>query len=122
MSEKTTMNVKRRLEDISARSGVPEHVVRRVIEAECDSLAASLKRGERSTLLGRCTIVPTESFRIIPGLDENGNVRTVKRICLKAVPSKSLEKAIETLSDEEVSTDDYYDIPRLATIQIEGLV
>lgn len=53
------MTVNERLEDISKRSGFSVETVRCILEAERDSTIDSLKRGERATLIGRCTMVPS---------------------------------------------------------------
>lgn len=83
-----SMTVQERIDDIVKRSGFSEEIVRRVLNAERESILESLKHGERATLIGRCTIVP----ELRKSLDIGGKIKTV--IKLKASPSYSLESEL----------------------------
>jgi len=61
------MQAKDRYKEISEISGMSESVVRRVLEAEKESVINSLRRGERATLLGRCVMRPVMAQKL--GLD-----------------------------------------------------
>ena len=54
----TGMNIQDRYDDIASKSGLSEEIVRRVLKASRESLAFSLKKGERATLPGICTFTP----------------------------------------------------------------
>ena len=113
-----SLNTAQRIEDIAKRASVSKDIVRRVLEAECDSLAYSLRHGERATLLGRCTIIPNT---IVTRKDrETGEDKKV--VSLVAVPSKSLEDAVLQCEEEFDDSRVNYQIPRLEAMQIEGLV
>ena len=49
------MTVKERIQDIMDICGLSEDIVRRVLAAERESIKKSLRRGEKVTLIGRCT-------------------------------------------------------------------
>ena len=94
------MNIQERLNDISSISGVSEKVVRRVLDAERQSIIKSLKRGEKATLIGRCIIKPELKDKLGIG----GKVE--KSIKLNAMVSNSLRVALQDCSEFEVDTDD----------------
>jgi hypothetical protein len=62
------MTVNERLEDISKISGFSIEIVRKILNAEQESIIESLKKGERATLIGRCTITPCMRQKIKPGM------------------------------------------------------
>lgn len=116
------MTVSDRIKDIAARTGLSELVVRSVIEAECESSAESLSRGETTALLGRCIIKPSVGVRLVAGPD---GAKEEQVVVLKTTPSKSLIANVQKLyTADQFKTDDErnYEIPRLATMQIGGLV
>lgn len=103
-----SITVQERIDDIVKRSGLSESIVRRVLNAERESILESLKRGERATLIGRCTIVPDISYKI--------GVGGVKKVVVKlrasasysletelaeAVDAAELEKKIDKVEKEE---------------------
>lgn len=118
------MTVKDRVADISKRTGLSEDIVRRVLNEECNSITESLLKGERSTLLGRCTFIPS----ICNTLDVDPKTKepiAVKSIAIKVQPSKSMLARLQKFSEENLRTTsdaEHYKIPHLATIQIEDLV
>lgn len=61
------MTTQERYDDISKLSGLSEEIVRRVLVAERESIVNSLKRGERSTLIGRCVVKPRLKQRLAVG-------------------------------------------------------
>lgn len=116
------MTVSERIKDIAARTGLSELIVRTVIEAECESSAETLSRGETTTLLGRCIIKPAVGIKMVP-TDEGMKEEEV--VMLKTTPSKSLLNNVQKLYvADQFKTDEEreYEIPRLATMQIGGLV
>lgn len=117
------MTVKERITEISKATGISEDVVRRVLNAECESVAATLKKGEKSTLIGRCTFIPTLCTK--PEVDENtGKIVAKKVIGVRVAPSKSMLARLEDICEEDFNKNDSerYQIPNLAALQIEGLV
>lgn len=116
------MTVNERIKDISKRSGLSEDTIRRVLTAECESTAESLVKGENVTLLGRCTLIPSVYSRLVQG--ENGEApKIAKCIGIKIKPSKAMLARLEDLSVESLEeNEEIYEIPRIATKQIEGLV
>lgn len=117
------MTVSERIKDISKRSGLSEDIIRRVLNAECESTAESLAKGENVTLLGRCTFIPSVCPKLVRGTDVEAP-KIVKSIGIKIKPSKSMLARLEDLSVESLEDPDdvVYEIPHLATMQIEGLV
>ena len=61
------MTVNERLNDISEISGFSVDIVRKVQQAELESILKSLKQGERATLIGRCTIEPSIGSKMAYG-------------------------------------------------------
>lgn len=61
------MTTQQRYDEICKLSGMSEAIVRRVLNAEKQSIINSLKRGERSTLIGRCVIRPEIKNKIKTG-------------------------------------------------------
>lgn len=92
------ISIQERYDDIVKRSGFSEDVVRQVLKVTKQSLVDSLKKGERATLPGVCTVTAETRYR----LDENGNPK-IKYIKLKASPSS----ALETLICEEGSVEEH---------------
>ena len=99
------MNITSRYADIAERSGLSEEVVRRVLKASRESLAVSIKSGERATLPGLCIMIPEIKRRINVGGTMSSSIK------IKAKPSASMESEVEKLEsfnkkDKEVSLDD----------------
>lgn len=110
------MTVQERINDISARSGLSEHIVRRVIQAETESCVESLKRGERATLIGRCTIKPELRSKIVVG----GTMENYIKIITSA--SKSLEDELKDLKGFVAPKAEDTSIPNgIRMLQIPGL-
>lgn len=89
--QKATVN--ERLADISARCGLSESMVRRVLIAEKESIVDSLKKGQKATLVGRCTIEPVIRRKL--GLDRS----IVQSIKLKCTPAISLESDFNDMTE-----------------------
>lgn len=85
------MTTQERYDDICRISGMTEEVVRRVLGAEKISIKESLKRGERATLIGRCTIRPEICGKIVIG------GKLVNYIKLKSETAQSLNSYFEGL-------------------------
>lgn len=92
------MTTQERIEDICNISGLSEDIVRRVMNAEKDSIAKSLRKGERANLIGRVVIRPEVKRRLVVG----GEFETY--IKLNATPAASLEAMLDDLSSFEVAT------------------
>lgn len=95
------MNIQDRYVDIANRSGLSEEVVRRVLKASRESLALSIKQGERATLPGICIILPEIKNRI-----NIGGTSMTSYIKLKAKPSAAMESEVEKLSSFSKATDE----------------
>lgn len=105
----TGMGIQDRYDDISALSGLSEDIIRRVYKATRTSLAKSLKKGERATLPGICTITPEIKHRI-----ELGGTSMSSAIKLKAKASPALENELEKLSSfVEDKEQNEQDTPKL---------
>lgn len=89
------MTTQERYDDICRISGMSEEIVRRVINAEKQSILNSLKRGERATLIGRCVIRPSLKNKIVIG----GNLE--KYVKLSAEVSSSLESSLDGFKEFE---------------------
>lgn len=87
------MTTQERLTDIVKRSGLSEAVVRRVLDAERESIVSSLRKGERATLIGRCTIRPELRQKLSIG----GGVNTFVKI--KVDPSNALQAMLSDLHE-----------------------
>lgn len=92
------MTTQERIEDICNRSGLSEDIVRRVMNAEKESIAKSLRKGERANLIGRVVIRPEIKRRLVVG----GEFETY--IKLNATAAASLEAMLDDLSSFEVAT------------------
>lgn len=93
MNKVKGMTTQERLEDISKRAGLSIEICRRVLSAESDSIVESLKRGERSTLIGRATLRPEMRQKL--GFD--GGVQNSIRV--KAEVSSALEAALGDITE-----------------------
>ena len=87
------MTTQERYDDICRISGMSEDIVRRVLNAEKQSICNSLRRGERATLIGRVTIRPELRQRICIGGETQGYVK------LKATVSSALASEFETVKE-----------------------
>ena len=110
------MTTQERLNDICEISGLSENIVRRVFEAERQSIVNSLKRGERATLLGRCVIRPEIRSKIEVGGDRKTYIK------LRANVASSMVAYLKDMTDFEVSdvSDDPYE-DEILVKQIDSL-
>lgn len=130
------MNAKQRIDDICAISGLSEDIVRRVMSAERESIIRSLKRGERSALLGRAVIRPriTAVFdkqvitdangnkKVIHPVSEDGIPITRQAIRLKVEAAPSLVSLLEKEANFECVGEDEFEGLDIRTAQIEDLI
>lgn len=93
------MTTQERIDDICKISGLSEDIVRRVMDAEKKSIAKSLRKGERATLIGRAVIRPEMKRKIVT--DETGP-HWETYIKLSASPASSLESMLKDLDNFEV--------------------
>ena len=91
------MTAQERIEDISKRSGMSVDICRRVLNAETESVIASLRRGERTTLSGRVTLRPEIRQKMGVGLQVENVVK------VKAEISSVIESGLKGLSQFETS-------------------
>lgn len=94
------LTTQERLDDICKISGLSESIVRRVMDAERQSIANSLRRGERATLIGRCVIRPEIREKVNIG----GTITSYVK--LKSSPTASLESMLSDLSGFEIDDND----------------
>lgn len=92
------MSMQDRYNDIVKLSGLSEEIVRRVLKASRQSLAASLKRGDRATLPGICTMIPEERSKF-----DITNGEVMSFIKIKTKTSNAMASEIEKLSSFENS-------------------
>lgn len=95
------MTTQDRLDDICAISGLSEDIVRRVFDAERQSIVKSLRKGERATMIGRCVIRPEIRTKIEIG----GEIKQF--IKLYSNVAASMEAYLSDLTDFEVDDTDY---------------
>lgn len=93
------MRVEDRIKDISRRCGFSEKIVRRVLDAECESIVASLKKGENATLIGRCVVKPKLRTRLAIGGD-------LERYVKVTATAQSLELKLENVCEFEECSDE----------------
>ena len=110
------MTTQERIEDICRLSGLSEEVVRRVFDAERISIANSLRKGERATLIGRCVIRPEIRSRIEIGGEQ------ARYIKLHSSVAASMEALLKDLSSFEVTDDEQDETPGVMIKQISALV
>lgn len=96
----TGMNIQDRYDDIASKSGLSEEIVRRVLKASRESLAFSLKKGERATLPGICTFTPEIKNRI-----NIGGESMTSYIKLKSSPSSAMESELSRVDKFESIED-----------------
>lgn len=105
------IGIQERYDDIAKRSGLSEEIIRRVFKASRESLADSLKCGNRATLPGICTITPEVKTKLSIG---GGSL--ISYIKLKSTPSASLQTEVEKLTGfketeiNEINIDQDYDM------------
>lgn len=111
------LTTQERLDDICKISGLSEDIVRRVFDAERQSIAKSLRKGERATLIGRCVIRPEIRSKI-----EIGGSQTTY-IKLYSTVAASMEALLKDLSGFEIEDKtNNEEIPGILTKQISALV
>ena len=94
------MSIQDRYDDISRISGLSEDVVRRVLKATRESMAKSIKHGERVTLPGIVTMTPVLKNRI-----DLGGQSMTSYIKIKASASPALTTELEKL-DKFISKEE----------------
>lgn len=87
------MTTQERYNDICKICGLSEDIVRRVLNAERQSVANSLKRGERATLIGRVTIRPEIRYKLGIGGEQIGSIK------LKTSVSSALAAEFEAMNN-----------------------
>lgn len=96
------MTTQERIDDICKISGLTEELVRRVLDAERQSVAQSLKRGERANLIGRVVIRPELRQKLLVGQEMKTYIK------LNISPAASLESMLNDIEDfEEHKEEDY---------------
>ena len=98
------MGIQDRYDDICARSGLSEEIIRRALKASRESLAQSLKKGERATLPGICTMIPEIRHRIDHSSELGGTVTKYTKV--KAIPSSAMETEMEKIQQFNTTTID----------------
>lgn len=91
------MTTQERIDDICKLSGLSEDIVRRVMDAEKKSIVASLKRGERATLIGRAVIRP----ELRPRLAVGGIMEHYIKLSISV--AASLESMLEGVNKFEIT-------------------
>lgn len=103
----TDMSIQDRFDDIVRRAGLSEDIVRRVLKASRESLAVSLKKGQRATLPGICTMVPEVRSRVNIGAESVTNY-----IKIKANPSSAMESELSKLGKFNSSDEEAFEAER----------
>ena len=125
----TGMNIQERYDDIAKISGLSEDIIRRVYKATRQSLAQSLKKGERATLPGICTFTPEISSRINRAksneeyITKEDRAYISKFIRIKAGVSSALETELEKLanfeSEEDLQAKEAKELQGLQRLRVE---
>lgn len=89
------MTTQERIADICAISGLSEAIVRRVMDAEKQSIAKSLRKGERANLIGRAVIRPEIKRRLAVGGEFDTYVK------LNVTAAASLESMLDDIKSFE---------------------
>lgn len=89
------MTTQERIEDICKISGLSEDIVRRVMNAEKESITKSLRKGERANLIGRAVIRPEIRQKLLIGGEFEGYIK------LSASVAASLESSLSDLTGFE---------------------
>lgn len=100
------VSVQERIDDICSRSGLSEAIVRRVLEAERQSIIDSLKRGEKAQLIGRCTFIPSEGARLEVGGTVKKSIRVKCRPAIGLVNELDKENGFIEIKDETQNRED----------------
>lgn len=109
------MTVSERINDISRRSGFSEKIIRSVLDAERASVIDSLKKGEKATMIGRATLVPTVRNKL------NCETMTLGRyVAVTAKPASVIKAEMEKLQGYE--KEDEVINPNISVKQIASLV
>lgn len=108
------MQAKDRYQEIAEISGMSEAVVRRVLEAEKESVVNSLKRGERATLLGRCVMRPEISQRL--GMDGKLENEIKVKISVANAITSAL-KGVTEFENEEVAYESGIRLKRIPDLE-----
>lgn len=96
----TGMTMQERYDEVSSISGLSEDIIRRVYKATRQSVVNSLKRGQRATIPGICTLTPEIRHKIAPGGKESiGFIKT------KAKTSSALEAELSKIQKFEDDTE-----------------
>lgn len=74
------MTVGERIKDIENRTGLSEKIIRTVLEAETQSVMESLERGEKATLIGRCTFTPAVTTRVVNEDEKSYHLRASAKV------------------------------------------
>lgn len=90
----TGIGIQDRYNDISSRSGLSEEIIRRVFKAARESMAESIKKGERATLPGICTMIPETRNKI-----NIGGTSMTSYIKIKCTPSSAMETEVEKIAE-----------------------
>lgn len=91
------MTTQERITDICNLSGLSEEIVRRVMNAEKESIAKSLRRGERANLIGRAVIRPELRKKLVIGGEMEPYIK------LNVTVAASLESMLSDLSSFEAT-------------------
>jgi nucleoid DNA-binding protein len=90
------MSLQERYDEVARLSGLSEEVIRRVYKATRQSIALSLKRGERATIPGICSITPELRNKI-----DREQCKVVTTIKIKAKASTALESELDRINSFE---------------------
>ena len=104
-----SISIQDRYDEVSKISGLSEDIIRRVYKATRTSMINSLKRGERATLPGICTITPEIRNRIDYGAESMTSYIKLKANVSSALDNElsrsetflDIKKKDERLSNEE---------------------
>jgi len=94
------ISIQQRYDEIAKISGLSEPIVRRVLKASRESLVLSLRKGEKATLPGICSITPEIRNKLSVGLQNDKYIR------LKARASSALDTEFKAMGGFEKSEED----------------
>lgn len=95
-----SISIQERYDDIVRISGLSEPIVRRVLKASRESLVESLKKGNKATLPGICSITPEIRNKLSIDINDSTYIK------LKARASSAMENQFKSMGGFEKTDED----------------
>lgn len=113
---KRSLTVQERIEDIMIRSNLSEQIVRQVFKAGSESVADSLRKGEKAMIPGVCSIRPIFKRKVT----KSGDTKSV--LDARCDPLLSLSTRLEDIESlNGVEEEQEFEVG-IRIVQLESLV